>query len=75
MTISIHEIYRDAADRRITWQEALRMTIVIDDNGELKQPLTEHEKVAMKVKTDALRPYVRSVDDPYLNEIAKILYS
>ena len=75
MTISIHEIFRDAADRRISWQEALRMTIVIDENGQLNQPSSEHEKVALKQKTDALRPYARSLDDPFLNEIAKILYS
>ena len=74
MTISIHEIYRDAADRRISWQEALRMTVVIDDNGNIQQPATEHEKNILQQKVDALRPYAKSVDDPYLNKIVKIMH-
>ena len=75
MPISIDEIYRDAADYRITWKEALMMTIVIDDKGQFLPPATDSDKVHMQEKAQALRPYVKNTDDPFLKSIAKILYS
>lgn len=75
MPISVDEIYRDAADYRITWEEALIMTIIIDDNGHFLPPASEADKARLEEKAQALRPYVMSADDPLLQSIAKILYS
>ncbi len=74
MPVSIHDVYRDAADRRITWEEALRMTIIIDENGNVRKPATDTEKQMFATKVDALRPYVKTLNDPYLLDIAKMLY-
>lgn len=74
MPISIHEIYRDAADRRITWKEALQMTVVIDENGKVRKPGSESEKNLLEHKAEALRPYIKIANDPFLLDVAKILY-
>jgi len=75
MPISIDDIYRDAADYRITWEEALKMTIVIDDKGDFLAPTNDSDKVRLQKKAQALRPYIKSTDDPILQSLAKILYS
>ena len=75
MPISVEEIYRDAADYRITWKEALMMTIVIDDNGQFLPPASDADKTRLEEKAHALKPYIKSTDDPLLKSIAKILYS
>lgn len=75
MPISIDEIYRDAADYRITWEEALKMTIVIDDKGDFLPPTSDSDKVRLEQKAQALKPYIKSADDPLLQSIAKILYA
>ena len=75
MPVSVDQIFRDAADRRITWEEALQMTVLIDENGKVRQPANDLEKRLLDAKVNALRPYVKMLDDPFLTKIAKNFYN
>ena len=75
MPLSVDQIFRDAADRRITWEEALQMTTLIDEDGHVRQPANAGERRSMDAKVNALRPYVKMLDDPFLLNIAKTLYN
>lgn len=73
MPISTDAIFRDAADHRISWQEALASTVVIDDEGRIIQPTTPDEESRLQEKLHALLPYSKSSQDPLLNEIVRQL--
>ena len=48
MPIPSNSIYRDAADFRITWQEALRWTMIIDEEDEIITPASATEEELFK---------------------------
>lgn len=73
MPIPSNSIYRDAADFRITWQEALRWTMIIDEEDELITPASATEKELYKSKVSALRSYSRSVSDDFLQAVLEKL--
>ena len=73
MPVPPEEIYRDAADWRISWQDALQWTRVIDEEGHINQPVSESEKAEMKDKIDSLRNYSKTVNDAFLKEILQKL--
>ena len=73
MPIPFDQIYRDAADSRISWEEALVGTLVIDDNGDLVAPANDKEKVILHRKAQALHHYSRSVEDNLLKDVIKKL--
>lgn len=73
MPVSIDQIFRDAADRRITWQEALTMTVMIDEDGNLHEPNTDIEKHRLVQKVFVLRHFVKTDNDPTLQKYAKLL--
>jgi hypothetical protein len=73
MPIPTHSIYRDAADFRITWQEALRWTLIIDEDDKIITPASATELEMFKSKVSELRSYSRTVSDNFLKEIVKKL--
>ena len=73
MPVPPEEIYREAADWRITWEDALYWTGILDDDGQVHQASSASEKAAMKRKADSLRAYSRIGNNDYLKEILKKL--
>ena len=69
MPIPSETYYRDAADSRITWKEALRSTRVLDNKGRINFPQSEKEKQCFEEKVESLRFYSTITKDKFLNKI------
>lgn len=71
MPIPFDQIYRDAADYRITWHEALVGTMVIDSKGDVLLPSNEQQKYDLHRKAKALRHYSIAADNGLLKDVIK----
>lgn len=71
MPIPFELIYRDAADCRISWQEALFETLVIDHEGEVFVPNDHKQKILLKRKKMVLRNYSVTANDDLLKHFIR----
>jgi len=69
MPIPSETIYRDAADFRITWKEALEWTLIIDEQGDIQLPRSELDKQRFETKLDTLQRYSRITNNTYLRQV------
>jgi hypothetical protein len=69
MPIPFDQIYRDASDSRISWQEALEETLIIDDDGEVLLPGNEKQVNDLHNKFASLRHYSITAEDNLLDEV------
>ena len=73
MPVPPEHLYREAADWRITWEEALQWTRVIDEDGQVRKPVSASEKASMEAKIKTLKRYSKISKDDFLKDVLKKL--
>jgi len=73
MPVPPEHLYREAADWRITWKEALQWTRVIDEDGQIRKPVSDSEKASMEAKIKTLKTYSRISSNVFLKDLLKKL--